>query len=126
MKKPIKAKAKLKKVEKPSMTPYEEALHERLLQAKSYIDDVEVLNESFEGNLDEIRSELKDMDRERSGKNPGYELKKMMKKWSEVPYDTPDQLNHYMMEPVMALQEIENFLKDKQTGLQLELQQVQK
>ena len=45
---------KKKKDERPSMTPYEEALHEHLLQAKSYLDDVEGINESFEDNLEEI------------------------------------------------------------------------
>ena len=36
------------------MTPYEEALHERLVQAQTYIDDVEGINEHFEENLADI------------------------------------------------------------------------
>mmetsp|Transcript_885 Transcript_885/g.1341 ORF Transcript_885/g.1341 Transcript_885/m.1341 type:complete len:170 (-) Transcript_885:1978-2487(-) len=45
----------------------------------------------------------------------------MMSKWSEEPMHTPDQLNKYMFEPIMSLQELEQFLRQQQTGLQMEL-----
>lgn len=83
-------KPSLKKEEKKGMTPYEEALHERLLQAKGYIDEVEHLNEDFEENIAGITSELNDMSRERTGKNPGYYIKKMMSKWADEPVHTQD------------------------------------
>jgi len=48
------------------------------------------IDDNFAECLQEIESELKDADGQKSSKNPGHALKNMLTKWSEEPMHTPD------------------------------------
>ena len=126
--KPAAKPKKDKKAEeqKSGMTPFQEALHERLQSAAATLEGVENLNDEFTDELEDIANELRDNHRARAGKYPGKAITHMMQKWSDEPHHTPDQLNKYMFEPIMELEEIERYLKNQETGLQIELKEKEK
>ncbi len=59
------------KPEKPSMTPYQEAIYERLQIAKSHIEKHEEIDELFHDHLEEIEKDLRETSKKKAGKNPG-------------------------------------------------------
>lgn len=73
------------------MTPFQEAIHEHLKNAKEKIDGVDFLADEFQDQLDEIATELRDADKERAAKNqPGKGINNLISRWAEEPIHTPD------------------------------------
>lgn len=89
------------------MTPYQEALHERLMAAQAHIDSVMAIDDNFVECLQEIESEFRDADREKTGKNPGQAIKNMLSKWADEPIHTPDQFGKYRNELWVSLEQYE-------------------
>lgn len=76
------------KPEKPSMTPYQEAIYERLQIAKSHIEKHEEIDELFHDHLEEIEKDLRETSKKKAGKNPGNQIKQLLSKWADEPVYT--------------------------------------
>ena len=65
------------------MSPFQEAIHERLMIANKKIASVMELDENFDEELKDIESELVKSGIAKAGKNPGNALKNLLTKWSD-------------------------------------------
>ena len=95
------------------MTPFCEAIHERLQIAMGAADKLMESNGEFTEEIEEVRENLAKSGNERTGKNPnpGLALKQLLAKWSEEPHYTQSDLNKYRNELWISLEEFERFLK---------------
>ena len=65
------------------MSPFQEAIHERLQIAKKKIDSVMEIDEHFDEELKDIETELQKSAQAKAGKNPGNAIKNLLTKWSD-------------------------------------------
>ncbi len=70
------------------MTPYQEAIYERLQIAKSHIEKHEEIDELFHDHLEEIEKDLRETSKKKAGKNPGNQIKHLLSKWADEPVYT--------------------------------------
>jgi hypothetical protein len=66
------------KHDKPAMTPFCEAIHDRLQIAMSKADSLMESNNEFKEQIEGIEDELTKSGIEKAGKNPGHALKHML------------------------------------------------
>ena len=71
-------KANKIKSNKPVMTPFQEAIHEHLVVAKEKLDEVELIDEAFAEELEDVESDLTKTGLEKAGKNPGKAIGTML------------------------------------------------
>ena len=83
------------KGERPGMTPFQEAIHEKLQIAASRIDQYQELDDQFNEKLKEIEEDLTQSQKERGGGNPGRELLHMLTKWSHHEVYSNDDMSKY-------------------------------
>ena len=95
------------------MTPFQEALHERLVASKKMIDEIGHNNEIFRDEIDDVEQELEKADEKRHGKNPGIALRNLFTKWADEPYPTEEEFHNYKNELWMSLQQFERELKSQ-------------
>ena len=109
------------KKEKPPMTPFCEAIHDRLQIAMAAADSLLESNNEFKEQIESIEEDLQKTGIEKAGKNPGYALKHMLAKWSDEPYYTQLDTDRHSRELWISLGEFEKFLKEQEFGMEIEL-----
>ena len=108
-----KRQQKPKEPVKPVLTPFQEAIHEGLQNAKKKLDEVEIFDESFQEELDQVESELTKSGLRRQGKNPGMAIKSLLSKWAEETHYTFEDNAKFSKELWMSLEEFELFLQEQ-------------
>ena len=103
------------------MTPFQEAIHERLQVAKDQIDSVMEIDENFQEHLEEVQGEMHKTNVEKAGKNPGHAIKNMLTKWADEPTFSAEEIDKYGNELWVTLAEFEKYLREQEFGMETEL-----
>ena len=105
-------KGKASKKDKPGMTPFQEAIHEGLQQAKSKIENIATLDDEFCEQVQEIEDDLILSNQMKGGRNPGGQILHMLTKWSQQEVHSDEELKRYAGELWLTAEEFEKELRE--------------